>query len=338
MRKLMTMIALLALCSVQTYAKTWTVDQRPGANFQTIAAAVASSSVLAGDTILVSGSSIAYAGFSFNKKLTLIGPGYFLGENTNLQADTNSVKISSQVTIQSGAQGSIVMGLHFLNSLYVDADNVQIIRNRFQITNTYDYGIYLYAQDSTIIRQNYLTQTASWYHCITIASGNTQTMIQNNFLEYTGGDSNSSYGALSVQGTISGDISNNVIYGNVTLSAGGFTFNNNIMRYGKFNSTGITPHNNIGSSSQFSFWPALGNQSGVNMTSVFVSSGTSDTKWQIATEGPADNNGFGGIDCGMYDNSAGTAYIPSGIPPIPSVYEFDASDLNNVTVKVKSHN
>lgn len=336
MRKLMTMIALLALCSVQTYAKTWTVDQRPGANFQTIAAAVASSSVLAGDTILVSGSSIAYAGFSFNKKLTIIGPGYFLGENTNLQADTNSAKISTQVTIQGGAQGSVLMGLHFQTSLYVDADNVQILRNRFQITSLYDYGIYVYAQDSVIIHQNFMTQTAAWYHCITIASNNTQLSIKNNFMEYTGG--NASYGALSIQSDVTGDVSNNIIYGNVNISNGALTFNNNVLRSGKFTSVGITPYNNIAADTAFASWTANGNQSNISMSSVFVSSGTSDTKWQIATEGPADNNGFGGVDCGMYDNSAGRAYIPSGIPPIPSIYQFDASDLNNVTVKVKSHN
>lgn len=222
------LIGLLAGTSL--FAKIWTVANRPGASFPTITAAVASASVLAGDTILVSGSATAYAGFTLGKKLTIIGPGYFLGQNTGLQVDTNAARISSNVTIQGGAQGTTIMGLHFLASLYVDADNVSIMRNRMQVTNTYDYCVYVYAQDSVVIRQNYMTQTATFYHNVTVATAATQIFIQNNFIEYLGGSA--SYGSIDINGTMTGDISNNIIYGDVDNVSGGFTFNNNIIRSG----------------------------------------------------------------------------------------------------------
>lgn len=328
-------IFVLLIAEQSVEAKIWTVSPRPGANFTTLSGAVGSASVLAGDTILVSGAPASYAGFTISKRLTVIGPGYFLGENTGLQADTNSARINSTVTINS--QGTTIMGIHFLSTLYVNADNVTITRCRMQVTATYDYPVYIYAKDSVIIRQNYITQTAQWYHCVTVASGATQVFIQNNFIDYIGGSA--SYGAIDINGTMTGDISNNVIYGDVDNVSGGFTFNNNILRSGTFSTTGVIPYNNIGNSTQFG--TANNNQINVDMNTVFTGTGTSDAKWQIAAAGPADNTGFGGIDCGMYENSLGYQYILSGIPAVPSIYLFNTNVNGNnldVTVNVKSNN
>lgn len=234
--KTMTMFAFMMMISLQTvFAKIWTVSPRPGANFTTLSAAVGSASVLAGDTILVSGAPASYAGFTISKKLTIIGPGYFLGENSGLQADTFSAMINSTVNIN--AQGTTIMGMHFLSTLYINASNVSVTRCRMQVSATYDYPVYIYAQDSVIIRQNYITQTAQWYHCITVQSGATQIFIQNNFIDYQGGSA--SYGSISINGTISGDISNNIINGDIDNVSGGFTFNNNILRSGTFSTTGV---------------------------------------------------------------------------------------------------
>jgi hypothetical protein len=328
-------LMIIALSAQTLYAKIWTVSPRPGANFTTLSGAVASGSVLAGDTILVSGAPASYSGFSTSKKLTIIGPGYFLGENSGLQADTNSAMINSTVTI-SGS-GTTIMGLHFLSSLYVNADTVTITRCRMQVTATYDYPVYIYAKKDIIIRQNYITQTAQWYHCITVQSGASQIFIQNNFIDYTGG--HSSYGSISVQGTMSGDISNNIINGDVDNVSGGFTFNNNILRSGTFSTTGVVPYNNIGDNNQFGL--SNGNQSVSGMTGVFIGTGSSDAKWQIEPAGPAKNAGFGGVDCGVFENSLGYGYVLSGIPAVPSIYLFNTNVNGNnldVNVNVKSNN
>ena len=327
---------LLAMTAHSLQAKIWTVAPRPGANFTTLAGAVASSSVLAGDTILVSGAPASYAGFTISKKLTIIGPGYFLNENTGLQADTNTAKISSDVTINSN--GTTIMGMYFLSSLYVNADNVTITRCRMRTTVASSYPVYIYAKDSIIIRQCFITQAANYYYnCVSAQSGATQIFIQNNFIEYLGG--NASYGSFDINGTMSGDISNNVIYGNIFNVSGGFTFNNNILRAGTFQTTGVTPYNNIGDNNQFG--TTNGNQSISGMSGVFVGTGSNDAKWQIATSGPADNTGFGGVDCGMFENSLGYQYVLSGIPAVPSIYLFN-TNVNggnlDVNVNVKSNN
>ena len=330
-----TTLMIVALSAQSLYAKIWTVSPRPGANFTTLTGAVGSSSVLSGDTLLVSGSPASYAGFSTSKKLTIIGPGYFLGENSGLQADTNSAMINSDVTING--QGTTIMGMHFLKSLYINADNVTITRSRMQTSANYDYPVYIYAKDSVIIRQCYITQTANFYDCITIQSGSTQIFVQNNFIEYTGA---SSYRSLYVQGTISGDISNNIFKGDINIVGGGFTFNNNILRSGVFTSTGLTYYNNIGDNNQFGL--SNGNQSVSGMTGVFEGTGSSDAKWQLSSAGgPASNAGFGGVDCGMFENSLGYGYVLSGIPAVPSIYLFN-TNVNggnlDVNVNVKSNN
>ena len=325
---------LLAMTAHSLQAKIWTVSPRPGANFTTLSGAVASSSVLAGDTILVSGAPASYAGFTISKKLTIIGPGYFLNENTGLQADTNSAKISSQVTIN--AQGTTLMGL-FLNELSINADNVTITRCRMRTTSAGSYPVYIYAKDSVIIRQCFITQAANYYYnCITVTNFATQIFIQNNFIEYLGGQP--SYGSIIINGTMSGDISNNVIYGNIFNGSGGFTFNNNILGSGTFSPTAnITYNNNIGNSTQFG--TANGNQQNVSMSAVFVGSGTSDSKWQVMDAGPADNTGLDGTDCGMFGGAS--PYRLSGAPSIPLVYSINGSidgSLLNMNVKIKSNN
>ena len=320
---------LIAAHSAQ--AKIWTVAQRPGANFSALSTAVGSASVLAGDTILVSGGSLSYVGFTISKRLTIIGPGYFLGENPG-QADTNSARINSTVNVN--AQGTILMGLYFASSIYVNADNVTISRCRMGTSGVGTYPLYVYAKDSVIIRQCYIHQASSYYGAVSVATGNTQFLLQNNYIEYAGG---SSYTAIDFGASVTGDVSNNVITGDININT--VSYNNNIQRSGTFNGNGsVTPLNNIGNGAQY---PAGTNQQGVTMTTVFAPSGTSDSKWQIQTLGPADNPGFGGVDCGMFENGVGHGYVLSGIPSIPSIYLFNAAvggSTITIDVNVKSNN
>ncbi|HNC49301.1 MAG TPA: hypothetical protein PLH27_09960, partial [bacterium] len=266
-------------------------------------------------------------------------PGYFLDENTNLQANTLSAKITS-MTISSNAAGSVIMGLHFVGSLSISARNVTIARNRIEITTIYTDGISVNNSIGNVtIMQNYITSShASAYRAIYVGSSDSNIVIRNNFIE----NLSTGYGPIEASSIlVASDVSNNVLYGVGSLTLHTASFNNNIIRSGSLTLTGVTPYNNICNSTQLAAYSSApySNQNSVSMTSVFVTSGTSDTKWQLSMSGgPTSGTGFGGVDCGMYDNSAGTAYIPSGIPPIPSIYQFDASDLNNVTVKVKSHN
>lgn len=327
------LFSLFALNSV--YAKIWTVAPRPGANFTTLSGAVGSASVLAGDTILVSGSTTPYAGFTINKRLTVIGPGYFLGENTGLQSDTNDAEINSTVTVS--APGTVIMGLFFQRSLFINANNVTIERCRMEVPAGVpnENPLYIYTNDSVIVRQCYIKQNANSFSAVTVQGNSTQIFIQNNYIEYAG---TGNHAITVITSAITGNISNNTISGNVGNVGGGFTFNNNILRSGTFSPTAnITYNNNIGNSTQFGI--LNGNQQNVSMSSVFVVSGTSDSKWQALITGPAHNAGLDGTDCGMFGGAS--PYRLSGAPSIPLVYSINGSidgTLLYMNVKVKSNN
>ncbi len=317
-------------------AKIWTVDNRPGANFTTLSAAHTAAS--SGDTILIAGSGTSYAGITFTKKLVIIGPGYLLGQNTGLQADTNAASVGS-CTFNSTSQGSTVMGVRFTGTVYVNADNITIRRCLVE-TNT--HAVYVYSfRDSIVIAQSFLYNNSAASSPATIqvgsdgTNGATQVFIQNNFIDHAG----SNYKTVNIPYSTTGILSNNVIRQDVTVHS--IQFNNNIFIQGTFTITGSTPYNCISVGTQFSAYTGDPYYCQINQTlsSIFTLSGSSDAQWQIVTSGPADGTGFAGADCGMFDTSENNAYVLSGIPGIPSIYEFTAnSDLSNVTVKVKSNN
>ena len=90
-----------------------------------------------------------------------------------------------------------------------------------------------------------------------------------------------------------------------------------------------------------------GNVANVNMGTVFVGyptqgSYSTDGRFQIIAEGPADGAGEGGIDCGMFGGSL--PYVLSGLPPVPRIYEAVVPTAGStvsglpVIIKAKSQN
>ena len=82
--------AIVFLIVLSTNATVWQVSNRVingvtvDADFTTLQAAVDGAS--AGDTLYLMGSQTSYGNGVFNKKLVVIGPGYWLAENQNTQA------------------------------------------------------------------------------------------------------------------------------------------------------------------------------------------------------------------------------------------------------------
>ncbi len=78
------------------------------------------------------------------------------------------------------------------------------------------------------------------------------------------------------------------------------------------------------------------------MTTVFITGGSTDGKYQLKEGSPAKGGGLNGVDCGVFGGS--TPYVLSGIPPGPSIYEASAPASApkgaglSVTLKIKSHN
>lgn len=329
---------LVVLIAQSVDAKIWTVANRPGANFTSLSAAHAAAS--SGDTILISGSNMPYAGITLTKKLYIFGPGYFLGENTGLQADTFAAQIGS-CTFNAGSQGSQVMGVYFTSTVYINTNSLIFRRNRSE-SNGY-YNFYIYGGKSNIeISQSYISNPSSGgYGAIYAAGLDTNVIIRNCYLAQT---YNLGYFVIDMNNNVmvQSKIYNCVIRGSIQINSPEFF--NNIMHSGStFTSAGTTPSYNIFNlSSPPTGMPTGNNNMTASMTSVFVSSGTSDGKWQIQVPGPAENAGFGaGVDCGMFENGEGYNYILSGIPPIPSIYLFNTAvggSTITIDVNVKSNN
>ena len=352
--KIILSIVAICLFANSLYAKIWRVNNNSGvnANFTTVQAAV--DSAKAGDTIHVEPSSTAYAGVNVSKRLTFIGPGYYLGENPNTQANKQTAVVNG-INLYIGAAGTVIMGLDFAaNTINVYTNDIVIKRNRFSTTNgtSTDYTTgavtlqYNYQLDNSPVKNIIITQNYGLRIDVNYAS--TGILISNNFISYYSyaGD-NTTGGSLTLQANAIAIIQNNII------RRGSFSVNNssvinNIMLAGTFTGTGNLVSNNIGNGTQFG--TANGNKSGVDMATVFLGSGTGvspDGQWKLATNSPAIAAGYGStpqspVDAGMY--SGQTPYVLSGIAAIPAIYFFENKPIGSntdpitVTIKVKSNN
>ena len=315
---------MVFVCNLE--AKKWTVSNKSGVDADATTVQGAHDLAAAGDTIYVEGSSVNYGNLNLTKKLYVFGPGYFLGENPETQANISPAYIST-LDFSSGSDGSIVTGFHITNSVDINASNVTLKRNKIEGSYTVDIES---AQTNVLILQNYISYGI--YDLIYVSDGCSNIMIHNNYLEH-----NSSYNAIETYGTAVVDIVNNVIYGNMDVSNSSFT--NNIYRTGTLTGSGNVYYNNLCNGSQFP--SGNGNQLTVDMGTVFVGTGSSDGQWQLEAGSPALDAGLSGEDCGMYGGP--DPYVLSGIPNIPSIYYFTAPTSASestglpVHVKVKSN-
>lgn len=297
---------LLFFCLAQfASAKIWIADANPGdtgADFKTIQAAHDGAS--AGDTIYCIGSAQSLGDATFTKKLTIIGPGYFLTENTNLQANPSSAKLRD-LSFNTGSEGSVITGCE-IGSLSIDVSNISVIRN--YVTS---YGIQLgYQIGSLYIQENYISLGSSYPGVWDRYGNDGPIFITNNFLR---GDY-----AVVLTSTDNAIIENNVIVGNVRCYNS--TFQSNIVISGSLSGTGNGIFNNICNSNQFA--ASNGNIPNTDTSTVFVDTGSTDGRYQVKANSPAKGAGIGGVDIGMFGGL--NPYILSGVPPIPSIFYFTA--------------
>ena len=297
------------------------------ADFSTLQAAVTAASD--NDTIYVEGSAINYEGATIDKPLTIVGPGFFLSENPETQANNTSATINTEIAFTSGSEGSAIMGCDFLfANLIISVSDISVIRNhlyQIEFTGT---------SNNIVVIQNYV------YANINAGTGViTNTIISNNIIG----------GAIYAQNT-SGPliVSNNVFWTTnwaYPIDCHNASIQNNIIcfEFSTINlNTGNTISYNILAEDGTN---ANGNQYNVDMDLVFADYDgsldlSSDGKWKLTAGSPALASGSGGVDCGAFGGS--TPYILSGVPNLPHIYEADvpASATSEtglqVSIKVKS--
>jgi len=324
------LLTSMLFISSKSYAAIWHVDNSGNdADFTSIKTAYESDSVHSDDTLYVNGTTISYGDLILIKKLHIIGPGYFLNENQDTQAKITSAKINS-ITYNPGSEGSSITGIEVINMINVYSNNITIRRNKIG-------GIYVNSSIlNLIIVQNFIP--CNTHHGIHFTSNGiaNNVLISNNIIV----SSNSLY-AIVMTNQVQTIIKNNTISGSIEIHNS--VFHNNIHCNDSESQRLISNcelKNNLADHEQFG--SLLGNQSKVDMSTVFIGTGSQDGKWQLSENSPAKNAGLDGVDCGAFDGS--DFYILSGIPMIPSIYYVDApavaSELSGlpVHIKVKARN
>lgn len=282
-----------------------------------------------GDIIQVEPSTTVYPAFTCTKQLTIVGPGYFLGENQPpaLQANTISAIIST-ISFNPGSAGTSVSGLESNTTWYINANNITV--QRCKLTG-YIYVGYGSTTSNAVIRQNY-------FYGVQESSPSTNSLITNNIM-YVGSNVNA-VGA-------SGEFSNNSVVGGAT-SLNNFTVRNNYF------TTTFTPTANTNWDYNFfaqSTLPTPGtrgtnNVANVPQSSIFVLAPTApgqfDAWYKLKTgTNPAVGAGQGGVDIGATGSATGYGYRFGGLPAIPSIYQLNQAvtgNTLNVTLGTRSNN
>ncbi|MDO7846550.1 hypothetical protein Q5H92_09300 [Hymenobacter sp. M29] len=327
------LFVLLALAGQLASAQTIRRVNNSGITGTNIYATIqaAHDAATAGDIIQVEPSTTTYAGFTCTKQLSIVGPGYFLGENQPpaLQANTIPATVST-VYFNAGSAGSSIAGISSNATWYVGANNVVI--QRCYITG-YVYLSYGVLTSNAVIRQNY------FYGVLEYSGASTNSLITNNIM-YTGGTSLSSTGS-------SGEFSNN------SVIAGGTSLNNFTVRNNYFATT-FTPTSNTNWDYNFfaqSTLPTLGtvgthNTANVTAASIFALAPTAPGQFDAWYKLKSGSNaavgaGQGGVDIGATGSATGYGYHFGGLPAIPAIYQLNQAvtgNTLNVTLGTRSNN
>lgn len=353
MRQLSTLLLLLTVFTIQTEAKVWRINNNVSvaADFTTFYAAVQASSVVDGDTLYVEASASEYItnSMTINKRLVIIGMGYFLnGDDTNYPPNTglqaaNYGSSLQYVVFGEGSAGSKVLGMSLSN--VVIGTSTAAINILFERCMFYSGGLsFSNATHSGVTVRKCFFVSAG----ITATSGSvTNFVCENNiFYGYWGGANmpaltgstnvfrNNSIKDAAVGSTLVNCYVANNIFG---------TFNGNAF-------TNCTVKNNLFSANQTLSGTASNNQVNVNMSDVYVggTTGSQDSRTMLKSGSPAIAAGVtvGGVttpDCGAF--GATDPYKLSGIPNIPTIYSLtvpvsipSGSSTMNITFSTRNNN
>ncbi len=335
MRKLLlTVAALFFLFAFAEAQKSWRVNNIPGitADFTTVASAV--SAATAGDTIYLESSPYNYSGtVTINKKLILLGTGYFLSDSINpkTQWNRNNAILSSTLNFNPGSTGSVLSGVEVSSTFNLNDSAIIIercyIRNGIRLASTANSFA-----NNCIIRQNFFSRGSNITS--STATGTAKDVLFHNnmigsSISFSGNMDNTSayfinndFIVYNQHYLINCIFQNNIFYNpNFGSYLGSNAFYNNIVNNGS-----LPSGNN--------------NQLNVNLDNVYVdfnngSTGASpgvsgDGRYILKAGSEALGTGVlngAAVDCGSYGGPA--QYVLSGMPAIPSIYKLTVPNQVN---------
>jgi hypothetical protein len=306
-------LAILLCVAPIASAKIWRLDNVQNADFSSIT--TAHSSAASGDTVYVAGSVNNYGSVTLTKKLTIIGPGYFLAQNPQTQANLNAAAFSS-ITFSSGSDESVVMGVTTTGDFDIRSNGVTIRRNKANRDIFTRTGV-----DNAVIAQNYIARQ------LNSGATNSNILVLNNIFSNA---TNSSSAAITAPNTSSLEISNNTLVNSIDVSNS--TITNNIVTAGTID--GAADNNSLSNN--------LVLDANTDPSTVLANAGSPDAQWQLATNSAALGAGLNDTDQGAFGGP--NPYVRSGIPSIPAIYFFTAPALGSsqsglqVQLKAKGNN
>jgi hypothetical protein len=328
----------------------------------------------ASGTVFIVEGGVHIENLDIDKRVTLIGTGYFL--NGNNQA-TQTVSEVSHIRFKPGSEGSLITGFKAA-SVNISANNIIVKRNYFTEPIRLGYtglgteGYWSGTANNCHILQNYAQRLE------VIARGGNNSTVHNFTVK---GNIFYRYG-FHLEGRISGAIINNTFNlsgGNESFCSYDFystgcyfgcgvlnvAFNNNILP-----KISPTQHNYCGSWADKSVCPIneypTSNFSGnvftedyqnlifnniinIEFNTLFLGNPNDlsinippDARAQLAAGSPARGAGVGGTDAGAFGGDM--PYVLSGIPEIPHVYQLDVQPSTTsgstlqVQIKAKTNN
>tara|TARA_R110000868_G_scaffold11200_7_gene54905 strand:- start:42292 stop:43227 length:936 start_codon:yes stop_codon:yes gene_type:complete len=290
---------------------------------------------VSGDTLYIEGSNNEYGDLTIEKRLTLIGQGYFINENIGISSNKFET-IVGRLILANGSSGSKIYGLRFdqsgLSSAYINVNNIEIGNCYFRGTIRLNES----NLENIIVNRSYFNSSGGFY--LSGLTDSPQNFIFSN---------NIVLGDFYLKDKSSGTITNNVFKGS-DFSVGenaNLQIHNNIFLGTEISDylmpeEGSNISHNISVAAPFS--DGNNNQINIVEADVFITGdNSSDGKFQIREGGPADGKGKDGIDIGPFGGPK--PYKLSGLPDIPTIYDFSTSGFGNadgklpITIKVSAN-
>ncbi len=337
-------LALVLVSFSNANANIWRVNNDPtkGADFTSLQACIDNSSVFNGDVVHLEPSLTPYAAAVLNKRLLIMGNGYFLagtGSNPGLQDNTQTSTLLGLTYIRGtsgnlgGSSSGLIAGC-VINNLTLDG--VSGVRISKCLIGNLTFNAY--NSDTTLrilIARNFITGNVSSTNFTGTPS--VEVFFENNIFSSETGFSNGTQ-SIILNPTMKGLFRNNIWnVANANISISNFYTTNNI--FSQVNA-GIanTSFNNVFKNNLFVTTTSgggivnntAGNRTGVATNTIFISSfagGTSDARFQILSvnTNPAFQGGetIGAVitpSCGAF--GATDPYELSGIPNRPTIYSI----------------
>ncbi len=354
------MLFFCLLLSAYASAKVWRVNNKSNYNgstlwgdnfggtaaypvFAQISQAVSFGIVNSGDTLHVEGSTVTYTFGTITKKLVIIGTGYYLTDNAATSSSTLPSKLE-YILFNNGSQGSQLIGFDVVNNgntadgyVYVSVNDITVKRCRIERAVRFETLL-----TDVYILQNFFPNSIVT-NCLA-TNGNTffvpptGIIFKNNLCQKT-----LTWGTPLANPTTLWPISqcnNNVFDGPDNLATPNLAFTT-----GEFKNNILMPTNavvnmpasagvieyNIGTLST-QFGTTNNNLVVPAITTLFISTSSTDGSYQIAPASVAANSGSDATDRGAFGGAAVTnRYTLSGLAAIPVIYKITTSGVANAS-------